>query len=316
METSLDYWLHWQVPVCALIIIIPTITASILIYRSKRAPLKHSDIWVPCWRGLNPVYLLIYRVLVLVIMFELLYRVAAQDGAFAFYFYTQWTFVLVMVYFALGAIISSNESWKCATKPVSLIEERDGFLQTDVRRNVQIRYEEKGVEQRAGFFDHMMQIVFQASLSNLILSLRKFPNIEHICAGAAMLTDIVFWGLLLPFQSGGDFTLDLLMTCMHSLNAVFLLLDTSVNNLRFPWFGLVYFILFSAAYITFQWVLHACGFSWWPYAFLEISTPWAPLWYFAIALVHIPCYWFFVLVVNAKNSIFSRLFPNAYIRSF
>lgn len=92
----------------------------------------------------------------------------------------------------------------------------------------------------------------------------------------------------------------------------------------------------------------------WPYPFLELNTPWAPVWYvvhqlwyvsahfnhlqlpinkerikiltlnfilrihscsyFGLALVHIPCYWIYTLVVKAKCSIFTRLFPRAFVR--
>ncbi|CAI9292956.1 unnamed protein product [Lactuca saligna] len=54
---------------------------------------------------------------------------------------------------------------------------------------------------------------------------------RQTCAGAVVLTDLVFWCLLLPFQSGDGFKLTLLIGCMHSLNVVFLLLDSALNNL-------------------------------------------------------------------------------------
>ncbi|KAL6225645.1 hypothetical protein ACLB2K_004494 [Fragaria x ananassa] len=78
--------------------------------------------------------------------------------------------------------------------------------------------------------------------------------------------------------------------------------------------GFAYFVLFSCLYITFQWTIHALGVDWWPYPFLELNTPWAPVCYFGLALVHIPCYWIYTLVVKAKCSIFTRLFPRAFVR--
>ncbi|OVA16681.1 hypothetical protein BVC80_1543g123 [Macleaya cordata] len=309
-----DYWLQWQVPVCALIIIIPAIVAVILIYKSKRAHLSVYDLWVPCWKELNPLWLLIYRALVFVIMFCLLSLDVALHGAYSFYFYTQWTFALVTIYFALGTILSAHGCWTHLKKSATKNEEGDGFLKRGLdesesttisfRSNkvwgltkLQIHHERKEIDQRAGFWGNLMQIIYQT------------------CTGAAMQTDIVFWCLLVPFLSADTFRLNLLMGFMHSLNVVFLLLDTALNNLPFPWFGFVYFIIWSCLYIVFQWVLHACGFTWWPYAFLELSTPWAPLWYFALALVHVPCYSFYVLVVKAKNYAFPKLFPHAYVGS-
>lgn len=86
-----------------------------------------------------------------------------------------------------------------------------------------------------------------------------------------------------------DMTLQI-MGCMHTLNAVFLLVDTFLNNLvmcksimclllcfhmhaslnyisfqKFPWFRMAYFVLWSCIYVIFQWILHACGFTWWGY---------------------------------------------------
>lgn len=98
----------------------------------------------------------------------------------------------------------------------------------------------------------------------------------------------------------------------------------------FPWFRAAYFVIWSCVYVTVQWILHACGMSWygqftpspffffffchfqsvkyflssdvlveelfnlswfsprWPYPFLDLDTPWAPLWYnFAIVFVNL-----------------------------
>ncbi|RZS14689.1 hypothetical protein BHM03_00046410 [Ensete ventricosum] len=151
-------------------------------------------------------------------------------------------------------------------------------------------------EQKAGFWGYLMQIAYQTS------------------AGAVTLTDIVFWGLLVPFLSAEHFKLDLLMGCMHTLNLVFLLLDTALNSLPFPWFRMAYFVLWSCVYVIFQWILHICGFSWWPYSFLELSTPWAPFWYLCLALVHIPCYGLYSLIVKSKILLVPKIFHHVYIR--
>ncbi|XP_020273760.1 uncharacterized protein LOC109848593 isoform X2 [Asparagus officinalis] len=174
----------------------------------------------------------------------------------------------------------------------------DAFQTRCTRENNAIRSRDKEVkEKRAGILGYTMQIIYQ------------------ICAGAVMLTDIVFWCLLAPFMSD-HFSVNALMFCMHSLNFVFLLLDTLLNSLPFPWFRMAYFVFFSCIYVVFQWILHACGFTWWPYPFLELSTPWAPAWYIAMALVHVPCYFFYWLVVKAKNSFLPKWFPHAYVRSY
>ncbi|XP_076945160.1 uncharacterized protein LOC143616106 isoform X2 [Bidens hawaiensis] len=177
--------------------------------------------------------------------------------------------------------------------------------------------------QEAGFWGNLMQ------------------NIYQTCAGAVLLTDIVFWCLLLPFQTGDNFKLTLLIGCMHFFNAVFLIIDSALNSLvsnrfcdhfifisfeyyylfvllllvsvscaAFSWHGLTYFVLYSSVYIVFQWVMHVCCFSWWPYPFLDLATPWAPTWYLGIALFHLPCYGLYLLLFKAKVS----MFPRAFIR--
>ncbi|KAI3946795.1 hypothetical protein MKW98_003358 [Papaver atlanticum] len=313
----LDYWSEWQVYVCAIILIIPAIVAVVLIWKSKKAPLSVYDSWVSCWKYLNPIWILIYRALVVAIMTFLLCKTVINDGPSDFYFYTQWTFTLVLIYFVLATVASAHGCWTCLKTTTSRNELGNGFLRRDLEGNEsnqsstesnkfwdvsklqKIHHERKEMVKTAGFGGYLLQIIYQIS------------------AGAAVLTDIVFWCLLVPFPSSDNFKVDLITGCMHSLNLVFLLLDTTLNSRPFPyWFGLVYFVIWSCLYIVFQWVLHACGvLTWWPYAFLKLSTPWAPLWYLAMALVHIPCYSFYALVVKAKNSAFTKIFPNAFVGS-
>ncbi|MED6180765.1 hypothetical protein PIB30_013393 [Stylosanthes scabra] len=78
---------------------------------------------------------------------------------------------------------------------------------------------------------------------------------------------------------------------------------------RFPMFRFAYFILWTSIFVIFQWIIHACVSLWWPYPFLDLSSPYAPLWYFAVGVMHIPCYGAFALVVRLKHLWLSRTFP-------
>ncbi|KAH6768927.1 hypothetical protein C2S51_014263 [Perilla frutescens var. frutescens] len=283
---GVEYWLRWQVPVCALIIVIPTAVAASLLRKRSGAgdPLKPVDLWAPCWRNLHPRWLLLYRAFAFVAMAYLLYQTVAAFGFFVFFFYTQWTFALVMIYFAIATVVSIR-----GCRIHARIGEKDNFLEKDSKEKLE-------VDLKLRFLDNLLQIVYQTS------------------AGASMLTDIVFWCLLLPFMTGENFQLTLLIAGMHSVNAVFLVLESALNRMPFTWFGIVYFVFWSCSYVVFQWVLHACCFSWWPYPFLDLSTPWAPLWYLGLALVHIPFYGVYVLLTKAKHAAFSSAFPHSFVR--
>nr|GMD22045.1 uncharacterized protein LOC109182898 isoform X1 [Ipomoea batatas] len=293
---GIGYWLRWQVVVCALILILPATIALRLLRSRHKDPIDPSHFWVPSWRGLHPRWLLFYRAFAFASMAFLLYQTVATFGFFVFFFYTQWTFALVMVYFALGTLVSARGCLWSLRSPFAQCGETDRFMKKDPDETNSHDKEQACVEQHLGLSENLMHIVYQT------------------CAGAVMLTDIVFWCLLLPFMTGENFQLTLLIGCMHSVNAIFLFLDSALNKLPFSWYGLVYFILWSCVYVAFQWILHACCYTWWPYPFLDLSTPWAPLWYFALALVHIPCYGIYVLLIKLKDGILSRMFAEAYVR--
>ncbi|KAM1718398.1 hypothetical protein ACFX11_026112 [Malus domestica] len=286
----LGYWLQWQVLVCALIIAAPATVALKFAWKGKpEPPLKSVELWGTCWRTLDPLWLLFYRAFAFVLMAKLLFDMTSQFGLFTLVFYTQWTFALVMLYFGLGTIISAHGCW------VGRSSYRDDQIKGKVKpKSNQAR---NAIQQRAGFFGNLMLIIYQT------------------CAGAVMLTDIVFWCLILPFLTSMEFQLTFLIGAIHALNAVFLIVDTALNRLPFSKLGFAYFALFGVIYISFQWLIHAFGIKWWPYPFLELNTPLAPLWYFGLAVWHIPCYWIYSLIINSKVSILPRLFPRSFLRS-
>lgn len=286
----LGYWLQWQVLVCALIIAAPATVALKFAWKGKpEPPLKSVELWGTCWRTLDPLWLLFYRAFAFVVMAKLLFDMTSQFGLFTLVFYTQWTFALVILYFVLGTIISAHGCW------VGRSSYRDDQIKGKVKpKSNQAR---NAIQQRAGFFGNLMLIMYQT------------------CAGAVMLTDIVFWCLILPFLTSMEFQLTFLIGAIHALNAVFLIVDTALNRLPFSKLGFAYFALFGVLYISFQWLIHAFGVKWWPYPFLELNTPLAPLWYFGLAVWHIPCYWIYSLIISSKFSLLPRLFPRSFLRS-
>ncbi|KAF4383496.1 uncharacterized protein LOC133032796 [Cannabis sativa] len=297
-KQGFDYWFQWQVPVCALLFIIPAVVAVRYIKKEKAEPLRSFDLWNCCWRNLSPIWLLLYRAFSFICLAWMLYSTVSITGPFVFFFYTQWTFSLVMLYFALGTVISAHGCWM-STKKSSSEEGTTTFEEEEFKDKIKLSssHAKKEINQNAGLWGYLMQAMYQT------------------CAGASILTDLVFWCLLVPLLANVQFELTLLIGCLHAVNVVFLIGDTALNGLPFKWFGFAYFVLWSCLYITFQWIVHACGFmTWWPYPFLELNTPWAPLWYFGVALFHIPCYWIYTQLFKAKNYVLPRLFPRAFVR--
>ncbi|GAB2302493.1 hypothetical protein Dimus_036502 [Dionaea muscipula] len=275
---------------------------------------SNQQLWTSCWRWLHPGWLLGFRFASFCTLAGFMAWDVNKYGATIFVYYTEWTFSLVMLYFAIGSVISAHGCWllhHCSMKPADLRnEDKIGALRVDLEESTSFekgkeyggsiikprsQYYQEEVVKRAGFWGYLMQTAYQTS------------------AGAVILTDIVFWCIIVPFLSNAHLGLNLLMGCMHTLNAAFILVDTALNSLPFPLFRITYFVLWGSAYITFQWAIHACGFSWWPYPFLDLSSPSAPLWYLVLAVAHLPCYGLYALIIKAKNSFFSNWFPDAYL---
>ncbi|GAV58364.1 hypothetical protein CFOL_v3_01898 [Cephalotus follicularis] len=323
--TLASYWLNWRFFVCAIWVLISTTVAMILIWKNEifgksnrhigetvqqetAATMYEDDTWRPCLKGVHPAWLLAYRLIAFFVLMVLLIVTALVNGGSIFYYYTQWTFTLITIYFGLGSILSI---YGCYQYHKRVSGDKVDNVEADAEQGTHVTaspidsnisnitknpdsHEEHGVRQSAGLWAHAFQIIFQMN------------------AGAVLLTDCVFWLIMVPFLAQKDYHLNVLAVNMHSLNAIFLLGDSALNCLRFPLFRIAYFLLWTVVYVIFQWTLHACVYLWWPYPFLDLSSSYAPLWYLVVGVMHIPCYGGFALTIKLKHYLLSKLFPHSY----
>ncbi|XP_028787139.1 uncharacterized protein LOC114743112 [Neltuma alba] len=322
--TNPSYWLNWRFFLCALWIFISMSLAALLIWRHEGfnksrlerrenqrdevGLLYEDEAWQTCVKGIHPAWLLAFRIIAFLVLLALIIANVAADGGGIFYFYTQWTFTLVTIYFGVGSGLSI---FGCFIYPNKFVDDavNHSYLDTELGIYVAPRlgggedmsnlpksshsHQEPYAPRTAGLWGYIFQILFQT------------------CAGAVVLTDFVFWFIIYPFLTSKDYSLNFLIVCLHSINALFLLGDTSLNRLRFPMFRFAYFVLWTTIFVVFQWIIHACVSIWWPYPFLDLSSSYAPLWYLAVGLLHIPCYGAFYLIIRLKLSWLSRAFPDS-----
>ncbi|CAH2038353.1 unnamed protein product, partial [Thlaspi arvense] len=248
--------------------------------RESPGTLFQDEAWTTCLKRINPLWLLAFRVFSFAAMLTLLISNVVRDGGGIFYFYTQWTFTLVTVYFGYGSLLSiygcciySKEADGNIESYTSIGDAEQGTYRPPITlegaaktSNSPVTHSEAAVRETAGFWVYIFQVLFQANLCRCCCANRyrvlgvNLPLYQRLQAEF----------LLLRSQ---------LDVCMHSLNAVFLLGDTCLNSLRFPLFRVSYFVLWSCIFVAYQWIIHVFKNLWWPYQFLDLSSPYAPLWY-------------------------------------
>ncbi|KAK6280551.1 hypothetical protein POUND7_020818 [Theobroma cacao] len=325
-STTLSYWLNWRVLLCSVIVLTPIIIALFIIWKYEGLKqvkcegrenqegigcdeLYNDDVWRPCLSEIHPSWLLVYRFVAFCLALATIISKVVTNGGGIFYYYTQWTFTLVTIYFGFGTLLSLQGCYQhqkisscgCSNVQHFRIDAEQGYYMplnnrkdTNVQRKALIPQEKCNVSHAAGFFSYLFQVIFQMN------------------AGAVMLTDFIYWSIIFPFLTIRDYNFNFMTVNMHTLNVILLLGDAALNCLQFPWFRISYFIIWTGAFVIFQWIIHACVSIWWPYPFLDLSSPYAPLWYCLLAFMHLPCYGMFVLIVNTKHYLLSKWFPQSY----
>ncbi|WZZ74205.1 hypothetical protein YC2023_085575 [Brassica napus] len=289
--SSLDYWLNWRVFLCAVWVLTPMIIALFVIWkfekdssvetqRPKGSYSEHSeDIWRPSLKQIHPGWLLGFRVLAFCFLLTSNIVRLAFRGFRIYYYYTQWTFTLITIYFRMGSLFSVY-----------------------------------------GCFQHKKQTCFSlrryirpSDSKTLASCVKLFHIIFQTSAGAAVLTDSIYWTVIFPFLSLQDYEMSFLFTFIlaltlnifdslgHSTTSTILnrLVISLLFLFAFKMFS--YFILWTGSFVIFQWLLHVFISVGWPYPFLDLSIPMAPVWYLLVALLHLPSYALYALFVRIKH---------------
>ncbi|XP_057774562.1 uncharacterized protein LOC130993623 isoform X6 [Salvia miltiorrhiza] len=288
--TTPSYWLNWRFLVCAVWVVVAMVLAAFLIWRHEgRREDEHEaagclygdEVWGTCSKSIHPIWLLAYRLLAFSALLALLLANLITSGSVKYYFYTEWTFTLVTFYFGLGSSLSIHGSLRCRHE---VEPDRDSYISTSAEHGSYVppqlgEHEDMPSQTRssncrdepncrtaASIFGYILQIVFQMS------------------AGAVMLTDSVFWLVLYPSLIARGYRL----------------------SFRFPFFRMAYFVLWTCMFVLFQWIIHVCVSIRWPYPFMDLSSPYAPLWYLGIGLLAFLCYGICFFIFRVKQCYLSR----------
>lgn len=331
--TQPEYWLNWRFLLCALWVYSCMALAFFLIKKYEGASSPDSngddggdreealprvrpgvvyleDCWKTCLEGIHPGWLLAFRLVAFFVLASLLVVDIVTDGWSIFLYYTQWTFLLVTLYFGLGSLLSIYGCYQYVYNtggdrydPVRSGADHGTYMIAPTAESVydpaiKISHDTKTNNggEIAGVWGYMFQIMFQTN------------------AGAVIITDLVFWFILYPFLAHNQYKMDFILIGTHSINVVFIVGDAALNRLHFPWFRIAYFLLWTGIFVNVQWIVHFFVSIGWPYPFLDLTFPGAPVWYLVVALLHLPCYGLFALVLRLKHMLLESWFPQTYVK--
>ncbi|RXH68363.1 hypothetical protein DVH24_030696 [Malus domestica] len=140
-----------------------------------------SQLWTSCWKGIHPGWLFASRFVSFLALAGFLAWDLVKWSPSIFTYYTEWTFTLVMIYFALGTLVSGYGCWLSLNKPPTGNGTRTEALRREVEENngtantyrqkgnngtikLQSQYALEEIQKRTGFWGYLMQIAFQFKL--------------------------------------------------------------------------------------------------------------------------------------------------------
>ncbi|KAG7389980.1 hypothetical protein PHYBOEH_007177 [Phytophthora boehmeriae] len=199
-------------------------------------------------------------------------------------FYTSWNFILQGVYFAAAARYSGQK------------------LQREVG-------------ERTAQYTALMDGDYDGIDSPLATRRRvarssglQWINLElllDVCLAASLLISVVVWTVLYPYAvkiGHPEAVLNSVSYCQHGANVVLLQLDFFATGHQVSRDALPLIMTWPSLYTIFAWIVHgtiAKGF--WPYPFLELNTPWAPVWYGGLLIAHVSALMLMMLLSRVKH---------------
>jgi len=166
--------------------------------------------------------LLAFRLVAFFILASILLVDIITDGWSIFLYYTQWTFLLVTLYFGLGSLLSIYGCYQYAYKTSGdgSGADRGSYIIAPTVESAcdhviksPCYSKTHGGKEIAGFWGYLFQIMFQTN------------------AGAVLITDLVFWLILYPFLAHNEYDMNFILIGTHSINVVFLVGDAALNKL-------------------------------------------------------------------------------------
>lgn len=277
------------------VVLVSVSTIVLLVLKEGSSLVYADDIWKPSCHAIHPSWLLGFRSVAFLYASAILATDIYSDGLSVFYFYTQWAFLLLIIYFGIASMFSlravtrlanaSREDSISFLKGYQIEDEENKTAMASLKMYWETIVAE--TEQLAPFSGFLVQVLFQT------------------LAGAAVLTDLVYWLGIFPVMKDIPRSYDFLEVNLHGVNCVLLLVEMSLNRMSFPWYRGAYFTLWSAVYVLFQWSVHALGMiEWWPYPFLDPTQRFAPVWYAMLCAGHVLCYGVLCSIESLKRRIF------------
>lgn len=323
--TTLGYWLNWRVLISAIWVFASFTFALWMIWKyevkdrlghSRQATqqdknkLRSCEAWTPCLKQIHPIWLLAFRVCAFGLMLASLIVKALANGASMFYYYTQWTFTLLTIYFLCGSLISIYGVFLCNRKRTEGLYAHLNENGMEEGQHVPLLSGKPSNLTGGNIVSYSKEQSFSSMAVNIWSYI--FEVLFQINAGAVVLTDCTYWFVIFPFLTIKDYNLSFMTINMHTLNLVLLLGETALNCLTLPRFRISFFFLWTGIYVISQWIVHAFVSIGWPYPFLDLSAPYSPLWYLLMGLIHIPSYGIFMLIITLKHKLMTKWFPQSY----
>ncbi|KAJ0409077.1 hypothetical protein P43SY_002211 [Pythium insidiosum] len=280
----------WETYVVALEILLAVLASLYLLHRKMTRDvlmlggdlhtlMATSPLVQPRPRRCSVLMLLSYRCAVtffyVVIQLYDIYRTEFKCLAF----YTSWNFILQGSYFAIAAS-RTHSLWKHKMERpaayTALLDESTGFMRTNVLARAT----------RRGWL--------------------RLDLILDVCLSVSLLIGVVVWTILYPYSKRighPEVILNWVSYCQHGVNILLLQIDNVATHHGVSVDALPLVIAWPTAYCIFAWVIHGTithGF--WPYPFLRLDTPWAPVWYGGLLVAHLGVFVLMLYLSKLKDA--------------